>query len=88
MWLQSFPFNSRLHLKIFTFNNQKRLPCDANFDVPETDAPYFADVLGTADCPHWGHPPEAHCLGSVTNTPIHSHVEHTTNNDYPVIHAS
>jgi len=88
LWLQIFPFNSRLHLKIFSFKNQKRLPCDANFDVPEPDAVYFADVLETADCPHWGHPPEAHCLGSVTHTQIHTHKEHVTHNDYLVIQAS
>jgi len=88
LWLQIFPFNSTLHLKIFSFKNQKLLPCDANFDVPEPDAVYFADVLETADCPHWGHPPEAHCWGSATHTQIHTHKEHTTHNDYLVIPAS
>jgi hypothetical protein len=88
LWLQRFPFNSRLHLKIFSFKNQKHLPCDANFDVLESDALYFVDVLETVDWPHWGHPPEAHCLGSVTNTHIHTHKEHMTHNDYLIFQAS
>jgi hypothetical protein len=88
LWLRRFPFNSKLHFKIFSFKNKKRLPCDANFDVPEPDAVYSVDVLETANCPHWGHHPEAHCLGSVTNTQIHTHKEHATRNDYLVIQAS
>jgi hypothetical protein len=56
--------------------------------VLEPDAVCFADVLETADCPHWGHLPEAHCLGSETNTPLYSHEEYLSHNDYLIIQAS
>jgi hypothetical protein len=81
-------FKSRLHLKTFAFKTQKLLPYDANFGVPGPDAGYFADGLEPADCPHWERPPEAHCLGSATNKPLHSHEEHISHNDYLVIHAA
>jgi hypothetical protein len=56
-----------LYYKTISFRDEGNLPCAANFGAPGLDAMYVADGLETVSCRHWGHLPEAHCLGPTTD---------------------